>query len=211
MWYVYILYDPRNEKPFYVGKGKKYRMSATVNIRQTGNSLKRKFLKEIELLGLEPKLKIVGEYLQELDALEHEKTLIKEFGRIIKGDGILTNYSEGGDKSNSGWIPSKDTKELWSTQRSGVKQTKEHIQKRVEKTKGKTRSQQQKHNCTLASIRRTNPQLKLKIIELLEATPYKHGMYKDLAKKLNCHHELISRIHKDIDLYKKALNEWNKK
>jgi hypothetical protein len=47
MWYVYILYDPRNGKPFYVGKGNKRRLRATLNTNAGSNPLKRKFLEEI--------------------------------------------------------------------------------------------------------------------------------------------------------------------
>lgn len=211
MWYVYVLYDPRNNKPFYVGKGKKHRLSATVNINQTGNALKRKFLSEMESDGLKPKIEIVAEYPEETNALTHEKELIQKYGRIIKGDGILTNYSDGGDSSNVGWVPSEETRKIWSYQRSGVKQTTEHIQKRVKKNLGQQRSLEQKRNCLLASIRRTNPKLKVGIIKELEKEPYTHGMYRQLAKKFNCHHELISRIHKDINLYREALNEWFEK
>jgi hypothetical protein len=211
MWYVYILYDPRNGKPFYVGKGKKYRLSATVNVNQTGNSLKRKFLSELKVAGLEPKLEIIAEYAEEIDAFNHEKELVSKYGRIIKGDGILTNYSEGGDSSNVGWVPSDKTRRLWSQQRTGAKQTLEHIQKRVNKNAGQRRSEDQKRNCLLASIRRTNPELKVQIIQALETITYEHGTYKKLAKKFNCHHELISRIHKDINLYKEALDGWIKK
>lgn len=211
MWYVYILYDPRNGKPFYVGKGKKYRLSATVNVNQTGNSLKRKFLSELKLAGLEPKLEIIAEYAEEIDAFNHEKELVNKYGRIIKGDGILSNYSEGGDSSNAGWVPSDKTRLLWSQQRTGAKQAPDHIQKRVNKNAGQRRSKDQKRNCLLASIRRTNPELKVQIIQTLETITYEHGTYKKLAKKFNCHHELISRIHKDINLYKEALDGWIKK
>lgn len=211
MWYVYVLYDPRNDKPFYVGKGKKYRLSATVNVNQTGNNLKRKFLSEIDAAGLQPKIEIVAEYDEELDAFNHEKELVSKYGRIIKGDGVLTNYSEGGDSSNSGWVPSETTREIWSRQRSGVKQRPEHIQKRVRKNTGQRRSPQQKKNCVLASIRRTNPELKARIIQEFESYQYTHGMYRHLAEKFNCHPELVSRIYKNLELYKEALNEWIKK
>jgi hypothetical protein len=211
MWYVYVLYDPRNNKPFYVGKGKKYRLSATINVSQTGNALKRKFLSEIKDMGLEPRIEIIAEYDEEIDAFTLEKELVSKYGRIIKGDGILTNYSEGGDSSNAGWVPSEETRKIWSAQRSGAKQTTAHIQKRVKKNSGQRRTGLQKRNCVLASIRKTNPELKVKIIKALEAEAYSHGMYRVLAEKFNCHHELISRIHKDIVLYKEALNEWFKK
>lgn len=211
MWYVYILYDPRNNQPFYVGKGTKRRLGATVNINQTGNGLKRRFLKEIHLCNMTPIAKIVGEFQREDEALEVEKQLITEFGRIIKGTGCLTNYSDGGECSNAGWVPSANTRKLWSSQRKGASQTPEHIQSRVAKIKGKSRTVEQKRNYVLASIRRTNPEMKAAIIMELESHPMRHGLLSDLAKKFNCSIDLISRIRKDIDLYKEALNEWIKK
>jgi hypothetical protein len=211
MWYVYILYDPRNNKPFYVGKGTKRRLSTTINPNQTGNGLKRLFLEEIQAINLKPTIEIVGEFKEESDALAVEKNLVANFGRIIKGTGCLTNYSEGGECSNAGWIPSAYTRKLWSTQRRGVRQKDEHVRARVEKTKGKTRTDEQKRKYVLASIRRTNPELKASIIHALEEEQPKHGTFSRIAKKFNCDINLISRIHKDIDLYKEALNEWIKK
>jgi hypothetical protein len=211
MWYVYILTDPRNGKPFYVGKGKNYRISATVNINQTGNKLKKIFLSEIKDAGLSPIVDKIAEYEYEIDALEHEKKLITEYGRIIKDNGILVNYSEGGDDSNAGWVPSEETRKLWSEQRKGRKQTKEHIGSRTKQTTGKKRSVIQKHNYVLASIRRTRPELKAQIYIELENTEYRHGLYAELAKKFNCDCELISKIHKKSDLYKEALYEWIQK
>lgn len=211
MWYVYILYDPRNNKPFYVGKGTKRRLTATMNINQTGNGLKRKFLQEIKASKLTPILKIEAEYNTEAEALCKEEELIHEFGRIIKGDGCLTNYSDGGDTSNIGWIPSESTRNIWSAQRTGVKQSPEHIAARVNKTRGKTRSESQKRNYVMASIRRTNPDIKANIVTELEKTTIERGTFSALAKKFNCSIDLISRIHKDIELYKEALDGWIKK
>lgn len=211
MWYVYILIDPRNDKIFYVGKGKKSRMSATKNINQQQNWLKKKYLEEIKKDQLEPRIEIVAEYDNETDALSHEKNLIEKYGRIIKGNGQLVNYSDGGDLSNTGWIPSDETRSLWSKQRKGIKQSEEHILKRVSKNKGKKRSELQKRNCLLASIKKTNPQMKINIIEELENTPYYHGFYLHLAKKYGCTQDLITRITNNIEIYKEALNEWRKK
>lgn len=211
MWYVYILYDTRNNQPFYVGKGNSRRLKATIKVNVGSNPLKKKFLKELNAVGLKPELKIVGEYLNEEDALLQEKQLIEEYGRIIKGTGILVNFADGGEQGSTGHRFSDDTKKLWSSQRTGVKQSKEHIISRVTQLRGKVRSDQSKRKYILASIRRTNPELKVEIIRELEITEYTHGMYKELSKKLKCHHELISRIHNEIELYKEALNEWIKK
>jgi len=211
MWYVYTLIDTRNNQPFYVGKGNKRRLKATVNINSGSNPLKKKFLKELKQVGLEPELKIVGEHLNENDALSQEKQLIEEYGRIIKSTGILANFADGGEQGSTGHRFSDETKKLWSSQRTGVKQSSEHIDSRAKQLKGKVRSVESKRKYVLASIRRTNPELKVAIIQELERSVYSRGMYTEIAKKLNCHHELISRIHNEIELYKEALNEWIKK
>jgi hypothetical protein len=211
MWYVYILIDTRNNQPFYVGKGNKRRLKATSNINSGSNPLKKKFLKELKQVGLEPELKIVGEHIKENDALSQEKQLIEEYGRIIKGTGILTNFADGGEQGSTGHRFSDETKKLWSSQRTGVKQSIEHINNRAIQLKGKVRSAESKRKYILASIRRTNPELKVEIILELEKSAYTHGMYSEIAKKLKCHHELISRIHNEIELYKEALNDWIKK
>lgn len=208
MWYVYILYDTRNNKPFYVGKGTKQRLKVTLN---SGNSLKNKFIKEIRNAGLEPKIEIVSEHDNEDSALNEEKILIEHYGRIIKGTGILTNYADGGEKSNTGYSHTDETKQHWSSIRKGTKQSTNHILKRVEKNKGKKRTEKTRRRCVLASIRRTNVELKVKIIHELEETSYYHGMYVYLAKKFDCDQELISRIYNDIDTYKEALYDWIKK
>ena len=211
MWYVYILYDPRNNKPFYVGKGNKRRLRATLNTNAGANPLKRKFLEEIKASGSDPIIEIVGEYLIEDASLLREKQLIDQYGRIIKGDGILVNYADGGEKGSTGHRFTEDTKKIWSSQRKGVKQSAKHIKKRVDQNTGKKRTGESKRKYVLASIRRTNPELKVKIINELDNTIYYHGLFKEISKKLRCDQELISRIHNNIELYKEALNEWIKK
>lgn len=208
MWYVYILYDPRNNTPFYVGKGAKRRLKVTM---AGGNPLKNKFLKEIKLAGMSPMIEVDSEHETEDSALVREKILIEQYGRIIKGTGTLTNYADGGDIGNTGYNHTEKTKQLWSSQRKGVIQAENHIEARRIQLVGKKRSVESKRKYTLASIRRTNIDLKVKIIEELEKVSYTHGLYVTLSKKFDCDQELISRIHKDINLYKEALNEWIKK
>jgi hypothetical protein len=208
MWYVYILHDPRNNTPFYVGKGSKRRLKVTM---KSGNPLKNKFLKEIKLAGMSPVIEVDSEHEFEDSALLREKTLIEQYGRIIKGTGTLTNYADGGEHGNTGYIHTEKTKQLWSAQRKGVIQAENHVEARRVQLVGKQRSVESKRKYTLASIRRTNVDLKVKIIEELEQVSYTHGLYVTLSKKFGCDQELISRIHKDINLYKEALDEWIKK
>lgn len=211
-WYVYIIKDPRNQNIFYVGKGKDYRTSATLYIKDKGcNHIKRMIIESIRNDSYEPIVEIVARFETENEALQFEKTLISKYGRIIKGTGQLANLSDGGDTSNAGWIPSENTRKIWSSQRLGRVQTKDHIDSRAKQLRGKKRTSEQKHNYVLASIRRTNPETKAMIIKELDNIEYKHGMYATLSKKFNVSEELISRIHNNLNLYKEALNEWLKK
>jgi hypothetical protein len=178
---------------------------------KSGNPLKNKFLKEIKLAGMSPVIEVDSEHEFEDSALLREKTLIEQYGRIIKGTGTLTNYADGGEHGNTGYIHTEKTKQLWSAQRKGVIQAENHVEARRVQLVGKQRSVESKRKYTLASIRRTNVDLKVKIIEELEQVSYTHGLYVTLSKKFGCDQELISRIHKDINLYKEALDEWIKK
>jgi len=205
MWHVYELYDPRNNKPFYVGKGVGRRLYNTKGINE-GNSLKRKFISEIRKQGLKVELKIIASYENEIDALNHEKDLIQKYGRIIEGNGILTNYSIGGDTSNTGWIPSDKTRKIWSEQRRNKKQSKEHIAARVSAIKGRKNNTEQNINCSKSKIKH-NAELKLKIISELEKTDYYHGAFRKIARDLKCNHELVRKIYNNLNYYKEILNE----
>lgn len=76
--YVYILLDPRNNKIFYVGKGKGNRVFAHVNdaVETEHVSDKLNQIREIRNQGLEVKQYIVRHGLDEEDALTVESALI---------------------------------------------------------------------------------------------------------------------------------------
>ena len=99
-YYVYILIDPRTNKPFYVGKGKgnraKFHLKET--IETTINIRKYNKIQSILKNGLEPKIVYHAIELTEVDAYNAEANLIKQYGR--KGydtHGILLNIC---DKKN---------------------------------------------------------------------------------------------------------------
>ena len=96
-YYVYMLIDPRTNKPFYVGKGKgnrakfhlKETLETTINIRKYNK------IQSILKNGLEPKIMYHAIELTEVDAYNTEASLIKQYGR--KGydtHGILLNICE---------------------------------------------------------------------------------------------------------------------
>jgi hypothetical protein len=99
MYYVYVLIDPRNDQPFYVGKGKGDRVLQhyyeweCIDQHNRNKALKIKTLKQ---LGYEPKYKIVFESSDAKLVFEEESRLIVKWGRgkYDKG-GILTNIRLG--------------------------------------------------------------------------------------------------------------------
>ena len=109
IYYVYILIDPRNEQPFYVGKGKGKRyknhekefekhleyFSSNYHLPEKMLSLKHKVFYDLKQLNLKYNFNII-EDLSEDDAFLLEHALIAWFGRKICGNGILTNLLSGG-------------------------------------------------------------------------------------------------------------------
>ncbi|MCC9161688.1 GIY-YIG nuclease family protein, partial [Enterococcus faecalis] len=74
MYYVYMLVDPRNNQPFYVGKGSNDRVSShTKNVQNNPNnatSLKDRIILEILTDGLNPVEHILEDDMSESDAYE---------------------------------------------------------------------------------------------------------------------------------------------
>lgn len=93
-FYVYMLVDPRNDKPFYIGKGKGRRAQTHLwKIPETRNVYKENKIAAIRECGLEPRIEYVAENIVDEDlAYEMEISLIKRYGRKgYEHDGILTN------------------------------------------------------------------------------------------------------------------------
>ena len=94
MYYVYQLVDPRNNQPFYIGKGKGRRAKTHLwEIPETRNIYKENKISNIRSDGLEPKIEYIAENIIDEDlAYDIETSMIKKYGR--KGydkNGILTN------------------------------------------------------------------------------------------------------------------------
>lgn len=105
IFYVYVWYNPINNQPFYVGKGKGDRAYAVSD--QARNQYFMRKYKKILKSGLEPYVQIEKDCLSEDAALEYELELILKYKPIFEG-GILTNlsYSTGGKS-----VISADTRE----------------------------------------------------------------------------------------------------
>jgi uncharacterized protein len=87
-FYVYALKDPRNGRPFYVGKGTGTR--AWDHGLRVDKTRKGKRIEEITSKGLDVIVSILAEGLSELQALKLESELVTAFGTEKTG-GFLTN------------------------------------------------------------------------------------------------------------------------
>lgn len=95
-YYVYLLIDPRNQKPFYVGKGTGKRetehlMEAKRPEDKWTNPLKCRRINSILSQGYGVIHRRIYEQLTEGQAFSLESELIKLYGRLINNTGILTN------------------------------------------------------------------------------------------------------------------------
>lgn len=94
MYYVYQLVDPRNNQPFYVGKGQGNRAkSHMLNISRNDNDRKQHKIDKIRESGLEPRIEYLAEnIIDEQLAYDIERDMIKRYGRKgYDNNGILTN------------------------------------------------------------------------------------------------------------------------
>lgn len=95
-FYAYVYVDPRDGKPFYVGKGQGRR--ARKHLVQTSNRGMAARLDELRAAGLEPEISTYA-CDNEAHALELERVLIEAYGRLVDGSGCLVNILEAGDRS----------------------------------------------------------------------------------------------------------------
>lgn len=98
-FYVYELIDPRNNEPFYIGYGHGNRMYHHIKeVRY--NKINRKVNKIRKILseGFDNIIyKKVWENISAEEAKQKEIELIKLYGRLDLGTGILCNHTNGGD------------------------------------------------------------------------------------------------------------------
>jgi len=142
-FYVYVIFRP-NGVPCYVGKGKGKRWKTTW----------RKYNKALQNLmdqngGSLPTVKI-RENLTEAEAHETEIAFIRAIGRKKNG-GPLYNLTDGGE-GQSGWVPSKETKERISAGRKGIKHT--DMARLKMSVAGKGRIKSDEHKAKIGSAHR---------------------------------------------------------
>lgn len=109
MWYSYTLLNPLKPsalhrsgfEPFYVGKGKNDRhLVHTQQVKRglnEGNMHKINVIRQILSTGVDPIVCVESTFLVEQEAFDHEKFLIKSYGRADLQLGPLTNLTDGGE------------------------------------------------------------------------------------------------------------------
>lgn len=107
-YYVYLLIDPRNNKVFYVGKGKSNRINQHLLGAlddKTHETEKIKKIREIQNAGLEVKHFVLRHELTEKEAFEVESAVID-----ILGKDKLTNIVKGHNSEDKGLMNLEDIK-----------------------------------------------------------------------------------------------------
>ena len=154
LFYVYEYIDPRDNKPFYIGKG----INNRINQHLCPHNLKMKHplydrINEIFSENLEPILKKVEENLSETEAFNLERHIIKEIGLEN-----LTNKT-GGGAGAPGVIPSEATRSLMSESAKGRKCSEETRRKMSEIMKGKKHTEKTRRKMSKSQTERfKNPE-----------------------------------------------------
>lgn len=140
MWdfYVYAYIDPRDDTPFYIGKGKgnrlwRHLLPCCLHKRTFFYNKINKMHRE----GIEPTIVKLIEGLSEGEAHGLESFFIKGLGRRTdhKNPGPLCNLTNGGEGS-SGRAVSDETRYKISASHKGRSFTEEHCRKMSEQRKG---------------------------------------------------------------------------
>ena len=112
IYYVYVYLDPRKKgnyqfenvlfdyEPFYVGKGKKWRLNEHLTysqLKRDRNKLKVNIIQSIMKDNLVPIIYKLYENLKEIESLELEEKLINLIGRRDLMNGTLSNLTNGGE------------------------------------------------------------------------------------------------------------------
>jgi len=176
-YYVYIYIDPRNNLPFYVGKGHNKRWTYHLNLNNKYYNLYlRNKIKSIRQKGYEPIVEKIKKNLSDKKAVELEKILIKLYGRKDNNTGTLVNHTDGGDGSE-GRICNLSTRRKMSKNQRGISRNKGEKNPQY----GKSNTKEQKRKISLALVGNKNPRFG---IHLSKETKEKLRL-ANLGKKYN--------------------------
>lgn len=153
-YYVYQLLK-LDGSPFYIGKGSGNRlMHHFTNRSMLKESLKNSIIHEIKKqTGSWPQVEKICESINAKTAFMLEKSLIKKYGRLDKGTGILANITDGGGRE-TGWIMPIEVKQKISNALRGRSRNVTWGDAISSAKKGINHSAQHKHNLSLANKQR---------------------------------------------------------
>ena len=133
MYYIYAYIDPRTDLPFYIGKGKNNRKFDHLK-EQDETSEKVNLIKEIQLVGLEPKIiELESNIENEAIAYNRENYYILIYGRKgFETNGILTNKALHGQPPKPIWDSSRKKRHSeWNKSYWTPERIKEHKEKNL--------------------------------------------------------------------------------
>ena len=101
-YYVYLYVDPRNNRPFYVGKGRGPR--AVAHLGATGESKKARTIRAIRRAGLKPRIDILAHGLRDEETAFRLEAAVIDALRLER----LTNVVRGSRSLEFGRLPLRD-------------------------------------------------------------------------------------------------------
>jgi hypothetical protein len=140
LFYTYMHRRADDLKPFYIGKGKGGRARSKANRNPH-------WLRTASKHGLV--VEVIANWPTEREAFEHERFLIKCFRDIGYK---LVNMSDGGE-GQSGWVPSKETRQKISASTTGRRLSPEASAAQAAKLRGRKQTPEQIEAARLGRIR----------------------------------------------------------
>ena len=201
MFYVYIYSDPRNQLPFYVGKGKDGRDERHMveTYENTENKKKWAVIQGLRNKGLSPLITRISTHSVEVEAYEAEEALIRKYGRRdLDPGGILTNICLSNRPPNPWADPTTRAARIEQrrAQRLGRKHTVETKDKCRQANLGKVVSDETKRRMSQSADHRgeKNPNFgrkcseatkqKLREARLRNSTKYRSAEYRDKQRQV---------------------------
>ncbi len=139
MGYVYRHIRLDKQEPFYIGIGgfandNNYSRATSKQRNKIWHDITSKTQYEVEILL---------DDLSTEQAQQKEIELIKLYGRINTGTGILANLTDGGE-GNHGWKVSDETKKKMSQSMTGIKRSREYVEQMIKRNTGRKLSEDAK-------------------------------------------------------------------